>query len=111
MSLNDLDEDVLAQFTADVGGAADELVRLFADETRQRITRMMQADDNTKDAHSLKSTAATYGMSGLARAADALDTACTDGDDKRASEHLIEIETGVEEALKGLLNTLARSAN
>lgn len=114
MTISDIDEAALSQFLDDVGPDGDELVHLFVEETRAHIARMTDtagrgaAAGVGNDAHSLKSAAATYGLSGLAKTARELEAACDDGDGERARELLDEIGEGVEAALTALLERIKR---
>jgi len=107
--MDDINGTALGRFLDDIGPGSDEFVHLFVDETRARIARMTEtagrgsAADVGLDAHSLKSAAATFGLTGLAETARELETACDDGDRERAQELLAAIEGGVEGALAALL--------
>lgn len=69
-------------------GTARELVGFFLEESRDRLNQMAdlaatldQADHHqtlTRDAHSLKSAAQTYGLPELGEAARKLEMACRD---------------------------------
>jgi len=72
---------------ASLGEDADRIIGLFLTETAGRIDRMARLTANERDllareAHSLKSAAATFGCAGLARLAMALE------DEARALELL-----------------------
>jgi len=108
MNMDDIDGAVLGQFLNDIGPGGGEFVQLFVDETRARIARMTDtagrgaATDVENDAHSLKSAAATFGLTVLAETARELESACNDGDGELAQELLGAIEDGVETAIKAL---------
>jgi len=79
----------------DTGAAADgvldrdlgpellaEVLRQFVGETRERVARIAGQSDLaalTREAHTLKSTAGTFGAQALCAAARALEMACRDG--------------------------------
>ncbi len=84
MTSKGIDLETIDQFLKDVGPAAPELVGLFINETRTLLDHMDQlaSDRNWQkvadEAHKLKSSARTYGLSDLANVAGQLEQACTD---------------------------------
>ncbi|MGF7174402.1 response regulator [Azospirillum doebereinerae] len=78
-----LDREVLPQLERDLGAdLLAEVLRQFVDETLERVARIAgQADlaALTREAHTLKSTAGTFGAQALCVAARALEMACRDG--------------------------------
>ncbi|CAO3414709.1 response regulator [Azospirillum doebereinerae] len=78
-----LDREVLAQLERDLGPELlAEVLRQFVDETLERVAQIAgQADlaALTREAHTLKSTAGTFGAHALCAAARALEAACRDG--------------------------------
>jgi len=81
-----LDEDTLRQIIHDVGQeTAIELIGMFIKEAKGRVKRIatLTGPDNieemAREAHSLKSTALTYGVVGLGEAAKKLELASKEG--------------------------------
>lgn len=78
-----LDPDVLTQLAQDLDAdLLGEVLRQFADETQERVDRIAGLSDPaalTREAHTLKSTAGTFGARTLCAAARALEMACRDG--------------------------------
>lgn len=82
-----LNDDMIAGLIRSVGpDSARDLIAFFLEESRERLHRMADlvatgaTDDLTREAHSLKSAAATYGADVLSVLARALEFACRDGD-------------------------------
>lgn len=79
------DQSVINQFLEDVGEAARNLIPLFVNETRARVNRMEQLTNASDwrslgdEAHALKSSSGTYGLTALALIAAELERACRDG--------------------------------
>ncbi|MBP2306049.1 response regulator [Azospirillum melinis] len=75
-----LDREVLAQLAQDLDAdLLADVLRQFVEETRERVTRIAGETDRavlTREAHTLKSTAGTFGASTLCSAARALEMAC-----------------------------------
>ncbi len=78
-----LDLDVLTQLAQDLDtDLLAEVLEQFAAETRERVERIAGLHDLaalTREAHTLKSTAGTFGARSLCAAARALEIACRDG--------------------------------
>ncbi|MBP2229730.1 CheY-like chemotaxis protein/HPt (histidine-containing phosphotransfer) domain-containing protein [Azospirillum agricola] len=78
-----LDPEVLTQLAQDLGAELlGEVLRQFVAETRERVERIAGLSDLallTREAHTLKSTAGTFGARSLCAAARALEMACRDG--------------------------------
>ncbi|MCW2245313.1 PAS domain S-box-containing protein [Azospirillum fermentarium] len=78
-----LDTHVLKQLTDDLDAALlAEVLHQFMEETRIRARRIAETDDPkllARDAHTLKSTAATFGATVLSAKARALEDACRNG--------------------------------
>lgn len=99
-----LDEDVIRQFFQDVGReTAKELIDLFIEEAEDRVRRIgsLTGPDSilemAREAHSLKSTALTYGVSGLGEEAKILEMAS-----KQGSVDPALVDNVTESAEKGL---------
>lgn len=106
-----LNDDAIIGLIQSVGpDSARDLVGYFLNESRERLRRMADlvatdaVVDLTRDAHSLKSAAATYGVDGLAALARALETAGRAGDieeireryhalAEQAGDHLAALES------------------
>lgn len=75
-----LDCEVLAQLAQDLDAdLLADVLRQFVEETRERVARIAGETDRallTREAHTLKSTAGTFGASALCSAARALEMAC-----------------------------------
>lgn len=75
-----LDREVLAQLAQDLDAELlADVLRQFVEETRERVARIAGETDRavlTREAHTLKSTAGTFGARALCSAARALETAC-----------------------------------
>lgn len=75
-----LDYEVLAQLAQDLeADLLADVLRQFVEETRERVARIMAETDRavlTREAHTLKSTAGTFGARALCAAARALEMAC-----------------------------------
>lgn len=75
-----LDREVLAQLAQDLeADLLADVLRQFVEETRERVARIMAETDRavlTREAHTLKSTAGTFGARALCAAARALEMAC-----------------------------------
>ncbi|BAI73347.1 two-component response regulator [Azospirillum sp. B510] len=75
-----LDREVLAQLAQDLDAELlTDVLRQFVAETRDRVARIAQETDRnilTREAHTLKSTAGTFGARALCGAARALEMAC-----------------------------------
>lgn len=75
-----LDREVLAQLAQDLeADLLADVLRQFVEETRERVARIMAEADRavlTREAHTLKSTAGTFGARALYGAARALEMAC-----------------------------------
>ncbi|MGQ9364761.1 response regulator [Azospirillum sp. ST 5-10] len=81
----DLDAGVLAQLAEDLDAdLVADLVRQFVQETRDRVRRIAGAELDAatlqREAHTLKSTAGTFGARRLAQRARDLEQACREGD-------------------------------
>lgn len=79
-----LDREVLRQLAADIGaGVLQEVLAQFLDEAMGRARRIAADDADpvlvAREAHTLKSTAATFGAHRLADAARAVEGACRSG--------------------------------
>ncbi len=106
-----LDKDAIRQFIQDVGlETAKELIGMFIEEAEDRVRRIGgltgpdSIDEMAREAHSLKSTALTYGVAGLGEDAKILELACKAGPvepslvdkvTKSAEEGLRELEAFV----------------
>ncbi len=75
-----LDREVLAQLAQDLDAELlADVLRQFVEETRERVARIAGETDRavlTREAHTLKSTAGTFGAHALCSAARALEMAC-----------------------------------
>jgi len=75
-----LDCEVLAQLAQDLDAdLLADVLRQFVEETRERVARIAGETDRallTREAHTLKSTAGTFGARALCSAARALEMAC-----------------------------------
>ncbi|PWC69481.1 regulator [Azospirillum sp. TSH7] len=75
-----LDREVLAQLAQDLDAELlADVLRQFVEETRERVARIAGETDRavlTREAHTLKSTAGTFGARALCSAARALEMAC-----------------------------------
>lgn len=75
-----LDREVLAQLAQDLDAELlADVLRQFVEETRERVARIAAETDRavlTREAHTLKSTAGTFGARALCSAARALEMAC-----------------------------------
>lgn len=75
-----LDREVLAQLAQDLDAELlADVLRQFVEETRERVARIAGETDRavlTREAHTLKSTAGTFGALALCSAARALEMAC-----------------------------------
>ncbi|HYF87663.1 response regulator [Azospirillum sp.] len=75
-----LDREVLAQLAQDLDAELlADVLRQFVEETRERVARIAEETDCailTREAHTLKSTAGTFGARTLCSAARALEMAC-----------------------------------
>ncbi|MBY6265592.1 hybrid sensor histidine kinase/response regulator [Azospirillum sp. 412522] len=75
-----LDCEVLAQLAQDLDAELlADVLRQFVEETRERVARIAAETDRailTREAHTLKSTAGTFGARALCAAARALEMAC-----------------------------------
>ncbi|SMF64436.1 Hpt domain-containing protein [Azospirillum oryzae] len=75
-----LDREVLAQLAQDLEAELlADVLRQFVEETRERVARIAGETDRavlTREAHTLKSTAGTFGARALCSAARALEMAC-----------------------------------
>ncbi|PWC83195.1 regulator [Azospirillum sp. TSH100] len=75
-----LDREVLAQLAQDLDAELlADVLRQFVEETRERVARIAAESDRavlTREAHTLKSTAGTFGARTLCAAARALEMAC-----------------------------------
>ncbi len=94
-----MDEDAVNRFLDDVGREnALVLVPLFIEEASARVARLIAAsiagdiEAIVADAHSLKSSARTYGLSDLGNAAAALERECRAGQLDAARSAIVEIE-------------------
>lgn len=78
-----LDRVALVQLAADLGPELlADVLRQFIDETTERVSRISREPDLallTREAHTLKSTAGTFGASALASVARSLELACRSG--------------------------------
>ncbi|MBP2300442.1 response regulator [Azospirillum picis] len=79
-----LDHDVLAQLAQDLDAdLLEDVLRQFVAETRERVERMAAAADTAilmREAHTLKSTAGTFGARALCAAARTLEAACREAE-------------------------------
>ncbi|MBL8836170.1 MAG: Hpt domain-containing protein, partial [Alphaproteobacteria bacterium] len=72
----DFDPEALAQLVGEIGAAATaRAARVFLDETAARFARIAAGGAIAMEAHSLKSSAATFGAVRLARLARDIETA------------------------------------
>ncbi len=75
-----LDREVLAQLAQDLeADLLADVLRQFVEETQERVARITEETDRavlTREAHTLKSTAGTFGARALCSAARALEMAC-----------------------------------
>ncbi|CAO3416406.1 response regulator [Azospirillum endophyticum] len=75
-----LDREVLAQLAQDLDAELlTDVLRQFVEETRERVARIAEETDRAvlaREAHTLKSTAGTFGARALCAAARALEMAC-----------------------------------
>ncbi|WP_376957997.1 response regulator [Azospirillum sp. A26] len=75
-----LDCEVLAQLAQDLDAdLLTDVLRQFVEETRERVARIAGETDRAvlmREAHTLKSTAGTFGATALCSAARALEMAC-----------------------------------
>lgn len=112
MTPEELDTQALEQFLQDVGPAARELITLFVNETRTRLERMEKtaaASDwqaLANDAHALKSSSGTYGLTGLAVAAAELEKAGREGKGEDVIRFMNLISRSTEAALSALVATV-----
>lgn len=78
-----LDREVLTQLSGDLGPELlADVLRQFVEEAAERVSRIATESDLallTREAHTLKSTAGTFGAATMASAARALEKACRDG--------------------------------
>lgn len=91
LDLGALDLDALDQLSRDLpAGLMAEIIGQFIEETMRRVERIVAdgADAQTlgREAHTLKSTAGTFGARRLAEAARALEAACRAGPPSRIDE-------------------------
>lgn len=89
-----LNDNTIADLIRSVGPeTARDLYSFFLEESRDRLHRMedqLATDalvDLAREAHSLKSAAATYGADDLAELARAVELACGDGNLNSIAEH------------------------
>lgn len=99
-----VDLQIVADFFNDYGSSAPELIRVFLDDTEQRLQRMSDLAARQRraelalDAHSLKSSALAFGMTALAALAARmqyeLDEAWTDTAPAQAAQLCRAFENG-----------------
>ncbi|MBK1839324.1 response regulator [Azospirillum sp. YIM B02556] len=107
-----LDLEVLAQLAQDLDAELlADVLRQFVEETRERVARIAEETDRAvlaREAHTLKSTAGTFGALALCGAARALEMACrtsaADGDRTEAEGD------GAADAVEGLRGEIPRLA-
>ncbi len=108
----ELDHETVDQFRNDVGSAALELIKLFAEETRTRLDRMDQllAENDwaalAAEAHTLKSATRTYGLGGLADISGQLEHACRNAEGDEAVRLLRTIHNNTDTALDALVKII-----
>lgn len=110
-----LDTGVFEQLARDTSEEiVPRMLAAFCNETRARLEILKQLGDDTTDierlqreAHTLKSSAATFGAIELQRIASDVETACRDGDQAGAWNRLEELLGSGEHALDALENYLA----
>ena len=112
-----LDRDVLAQLAQDLeADLLADVLRQFVEETRERVARITAESDLavlTREAHTLKSTAGTFGARALCAAARALEMACraSSAEPEAARPLSAELgEKGAADAVDGLRSDIARLA-
>ena len=97
------------QFLDDVGSAARELVTLFINETHSRLERMEQQTNAADwkalgdEAHALKSSSGTYGISALSSIAADLESACHEERATDAIRHMGLLKENAESTLNDYL--------
>ena len=115
-----LDREVLAQLAQDLDAELlADVLRQFVEETRERVARIAAETDRavlTREAHTLKSTAGTFGARALCSAARALEMACRaslverDGAEGDGSEMEGDGAADTVEGLRGEIPRLAGDA-
>lgn len=103
------DRDVLGHLVGNVGPAgAKTLVHLFIGEARSRVARITDLarrydwEAVRREAHALKSTGATYGLTAVAEQAGALEAACADGRGNDAAREAEGLTAVIDPALAAL---------
>jgi HPt (histidine-containing phosphotransfer) domain-containing protein len=96
---NVLDEKVITQLLADTGEEIfQRVLALFISETERRMTQVQQAslvddiEQIEKEAHAIKSSAASVGAVKLGERAKALELACRQRQSHTVSELVAELE-------------------
>jgi PAS domain S-box-containing protein len=111
-----LDTGVFAQLARDTSAEiVPRMLAAFCKETHTRIAVLKQLGDNDAtdferlqhEAHTLKSSAATFGATELHRVARDVELACRNGEQDRAREMLMALVASGERALLALENYLA----
>ncbi|KAF1854010.1 hypothetical protein Lal_00005223 [Lupinus albus] len=115
-----LDCEVLAQLAQDLDAdLLADVLRQFVEETRERVARIAGETDRallTREAHTLKSTAGTFGASALCSAARALEMACRaslagrEGSGKTDGDGSADGSADTVERLRGEIPRLAEDA-
>ena len=109
-----LDREVLAQLAQDLDAELlADVLRQFMEETRERVARIAGESDRAvlmREAHTLKSTAGTFGARALCSAARALEMACraSVAEPKEAKED--GAEDGAADAVERLRGEIPRLA-
>ena len=111
-----LDTAVFAQLARDTSAEiVPRMLAAFCKETHARIAVLKQLGDNDatdferlqREAHTLKSSAATFGATELQRVASDVEAACRSGEQARAREMLAALVASGERALLALEDYLA----
>ncbi len=108
-----IDDDTLQRLIADVGrDNADDLVGVFLQELDERARRLLQAAHDgdlegvAREAHPLKSAAATYGALRLSEALCAVESAARAGRREHAAALAAELDEEIE-AVRAMLASAA----
>jgi signal transduction histidine kinase/CheY-like chemotaxis protein/HPt (histidine-containing phosphotransfer) domain-containing protein len=111
-----LDTTVFEQLARDTSAEiVPKMLDAFCRETRERISRLKQAHENGSigmeelqhESHTLKSSAATFGATGLHRIARDVEAACRGGRPSDARNMLGELISSGEQAISAIENHLA----
>lgn len=104
-----LDTQQVASIRASLGDEADSIISLFLRETADRLARMKDLSDGdqrrslNREAHSLKSAAATFGCSKLAQLSRALEDEAATLDAARVPARVAELSEAYTIAKKALI--------